>query len=322
LEARAMPAGFDRDLQLPTLWTDAPNATEHLRALFATGYIDGDEANDLLHFIEHGWLLWSKAIDEEVIDAFVADIHNLHSQPGHFVTTDFAHKRSKRLSGPTPDRAESIYDLYVNLQSARQVCMHPRIARFLSLVFQAKPLAFQQLLFQQSNGHAWHQDTAFVVVDSPMLLAATWIALQDVVEGTGELAYYDGSHRLPHYIFANGRKVHDGETTTEQYAKDLEQECQARQLAHHRLLAKKGDVFFWAADLVHRSHPQAPPLWRSRLSCVTHYCPATSMPHWFSEKEKRGIEPYFNYAGFASSFYQLPNLSEVIRPMPIWEFYE
>ena len=46
------------------------------------------------------------------------------------------------------------------------------------------------------------------------------------------------------------------------------------------------------------------------------------MPHWFSEQEKRGIEPYFDYAGLASSFYQLPNLSQSIRPMPMWEFYE
>ncbi len=317
-----MPAGFKPDVVLPTLWTDGPNAAEHLRALFATGYIDGDEANDLLHFIEHGWLLWPKAIDETLVDQFVADIHDMHTRPGYYVTTDFAHERSKRLNGPKPDRVESLYDLYVNMQSARQVCMHNRIARFLTLVFQAKPLAFQQLLFQRSNGHAWHQDTAYVVVDSSMLLAATWIALEDIVEGTGELAYYDGSHRLPHYIFANGCKIYDGETPSEHYAQDLEKECQARQLAHHRLLAKKGDVFFWAADLVHRSHPQTPPLWRSRMSCVTHYCPATSMPFWFAEKEKRGIEPFFDYGGFASSFYQLPNLSEVIRPMPIWEFYD
>lgn len=315
-----MPGSFREDVHLPTLWTDGPQAIAQLRALVATGYINGDEANDLLHFIEHGWLLWSQAIEEPLIDQFVADIRNMHTQPGYYVTTDFAHERSKRLNGVKPDNKESLYDLYVNMQSARRVCMHPRIARFLTLVFQAKPLAFQQLLFQTSNGHQWHQDTAFVVVDTPMLLAATWIALEDVVEGTGELGYYDRSHKLPHYIFENGGKAFDGATPG--YAEELEHACQSRQLAQHRLLAKKGDVFFWAADLVHRSSPQTPPLWRSRLSCVTHYCPATSMPHWFSEKEKRGIEPYFSFAGFASSFYQLPNLSQTIRPMPNWEFYD
>ena len=102
--------------------------------------------------------------------------------------------------------------------------------RFLSLVFQARVLAFQQLLFQVTNGHQWHQDTAYVVVNTPTLLVATWIALQDIEEGSGELAYYDRSHRLPHYIFSNGRKHSDGDTTN--YVSDLEAACQTRQLAH------------------------------------------------------------------------------------------
>jgi hypothetical protein len=130
------------------------------------------------------------------IDQFVTDIHNVHVMSGYYLTTDFAHQRGKRLSGPNPDRAESRYDLYVNLQSARAVCMHPRIARFLSLVFQARPLAFQQLLLQPQQRPAWHQDTAFVVVEQPMLLAATWIALEDAVAGTSELAYCERSHKL------------------------------------------------------------------------------------------------------------------------------
>ena len=102
------------------------------------------------------------------------------SHPGYFATTDFRHGRSHKLNGNQPDALESIFDLYVNLQSSRHVCMHPRIIRFLSLVFQANVLAFQQLLFQVTNGHRWHQDTAFVVVDTPTLLTATWIALQDI----------------------------------------------------------------------------------------------------------------------------------------------
>jgi phytanoyl-CoA hydroxylase len=159
-------------------------------------------------------------------------------------------------------------------------------------------------------------------VDSPMLLAATWIALEDIVEGTGELAFYDRSHRLPHFIFANGRKHDDGETPREHYVAALERECDARQLAYKRLLAKKGDVFFWTADLVHRSHPQTAPHGRSRLSCVTHYCPATAAPHWFSQPELRGIEPYGECGGFASSLYTVPNFGRLIRPIPTWELYE
>jgi hypothetical protein len=148
---------------------------------------------------------------------------------------------------------------------------------------------------------------------------ATWIALQDIEEGSGELAYYDRSHRLPHYIFSNDSKHSDGDTAD--YPHELEAACQTSQLAHHRLLAKKGDVFFWTADLVHRSHPLVLPPDTPRLSCVTHYCPATSMPHWFREPDKRGIEPYWDVGGFASSFYALPNVSQMVRPVARWEFY-
>ncbi|MEJ0018029.1 MAG: phytanoyl-CoA dioxygenase family protein [Acetobacteraceae bacterium] len=314
-----MPGSFKPEVTLPALWTDRPEWLTHLRALAATGHINQTDADQLAHFAEHGWLVMERAIEPDLVDAFVSDIRNMHKFPGYFATTDFRGRRSQKLNGNQPDTTESLYDLYVNMQSSRQVCMHPKITRFLSLVFQSRVLAFQQLLFQTTNGHQWHQDPAYVAVDVPTFLAATWIALQDIQEGSGELAYYDRSHRLPHYIFGNGSKHHDG--ATEDYSQAMEEACKSRQLAHHRLLAKKGDVFFWAADLVHRSHPMSLPSGTPRLSCVTHYCPATSAPLWFNEVERRGIEPYWDAGGFASSFYKLPNLSQMIRPDPRWEFY-
>lgn len=316
-----MPGAFKLDTVLPALWTDKPNWLVQLRALAATGFINQTDADQLAHFADHGWLLMERAIEPALVDEFVNDIRNLHQNPGMFVTTDFRNGRGQKLNGNRPDETESMFDLYVNLQSSRQVCMHPKVTRFLGLVFQSKVLAFQQLLFQCSNGHRWHQDTAYVVVDTPTLLAATWIALQDIVEGSGELAYYDRSHHLPHYMFHNGTtKHHDGGDGPE-YNRDLEEACQARQLAHKRLLARKGDVFFWAADLVHRSHPRSLPPDTARMACVTHYCPATSMPRYFKDPELRGIEPYWDVGGFASSFYKLPNLSQAVRPVPRWEFY-
>lgn len=316
-----MPGSFKPDASLPTLWTDRPNWLIHLRALAATGFINQTDADQLAHFADHGWLIMPQAIEPDLIDAFVADIHQLPEMPGMFVTTDFRGGREQKLNGNHPDSFESLFDLYVNLLSARHVCMHPKIVRFLTLVFQAKVLAFQQLLFQRSNGHLWHQDTSVVVVDTPTLLVATWVALQDIVEGSGELAYYDRSHRLPHYMFNDGTTKHHDDYDKAAYARDLETACQARQLGYGRFLAKKGDVFFWTADLVHRSHPRTLPPETPRLSCVTHYCPATSMPGYFDDPEFRGIEPYFGVGGFASAFYRLPNLSKIVRPVPRWQFY-
>jgi phytanoyl-CoA hydroxylase len=114
-----------------------------------------------------------------------------------------------------------------------------------------------------------------------MLLTASWIALEDVQECSGELAFYDRSHRLPHYLFKNGTKrMNFTADDQELYNTELEEACRRNGMDYQRFLAKKGDVFFWTADLVHRSHPRTLPDGTSRLSCVTHYHPTTTTPFW------------------------------------------
>lgn len=302
---------------LKTLWTDAPDAMTRLSAKVANGVVKPAERDDLAHFIERGWLIKHGAIPHELIDRFVADVRGHHSKPGNFVTTDHRNGRSQlKLSGDKPDAFESLFDLYVNLASSRAVCMHPTITRFLTLVMEARPMAFQQLLFQRSNGHQVHQDTAFVAVDEPLYLAATWIALQDVVEGSGELSFYDRSHKLPHFLFKDGTKRFNGAVDSmADYNKSLEEACESRKLGYERFMAKKGDVFFWAADLVHRSHPKSLPEETPRMSCVTHYCPETVQPFWFRFfPDNRGIEWHGTTGAFASSYYRLPNQGKFVQP--------
>ncbi len=302
---------------LRTLWTDGDDAIVRLDRKFANGEFSMTERNDLAHFIDHGWLVWDNAIEEPLIDRFVRDIRSVHKHPGKFVTTDHRHGRSElKVSGKEHDRFESLLDLYVNFESSRRVCMHPRIVRFLSMVFEARPIAFQQLLFQRSNQHQVHQDTSVVAVEDPLFLAASWIALEDVVEGSGELAYYDRSHKLPHCMFKDGTKRFNAAVDDyTAHARMLDEICQSRGLAYQRFMAKKGDVLFWAADLVHRSHPRTLPDETSRLSCVTHYCPSTTAPFWFRfHPDHRQIESYDTIAGFASMHYRLPAEGKMVKP--------
>ena len=249
-----MPGAFNPDVTLPALWTDKPDWINHLRALAATGHINQADADQLAHFADHGWLLMEGAIEPEFVDTLVDDIRKLHQPPGLL-----RHHRFPQRPLPQAERQSA-----GRAGKASSTCMSICSRRAMSACIQGSSvssawcsrrrcLPFSSFLFQVTNGHRWHQDTAYVVVDTPTLLAATWIALQDIQEGSGELAYYDRSHRLPHYIFSNNRKHNDGDTTD--YPRDIETACQARQLAHRRLLAKKGDVFFWTADLAHRSHP-------------------------------------------------------------------
>ena len=290
---------------LRKLWTDRDDAVGRLQHKFAIGEISAAERDDLAHFIEHGWLIWRNAIEEPLIDQFVRDIRSVHKHAGMFVTTDHRHGRSNlKLSGKKADKFESLFDLYVNFESSRQVCLHPRIARFLAVVFEARPIAFQQLLFQRSNQHQVHQDTSVVAVEDPMLLAATWIALEDVAEGSGELAYYDRSHNAALPVQERHEAFDPTQDDYSECSRTLDEMCKSRGLAYETFLAKKGDVLFWAADLVHRSHPRTLPDDTSRMSCVTHYYPSTTIPYWFRfHPDHQQIESHDAVAGFASAHY-------------------
>lgn len=305
---------------LQLLWTDGPDATARLADMFGGRRVTEQEYDDLAFFIEHGWLIWRNAIEPALIDALVDDVHGHHRHPGKFLTTNHRRKLAGlTLSGSQPDRFESLFDLYVNLESSRRVCLHPRIVRFLTLVFDAEPVAFQQLLFQRSNEHPVHQDTSVVAVEEPCLLTATWIALEDVVEGAGELGFYDRSHKLPHVLFRDGTKrfnrVTDDATA---YANDLVNACRDRGLGYERFMAKKGDVLFWAADLVHCSHQRTLPDDTSRLSCVTHYHPDTTTPFWFRHRpDRRHFLDAAPGGKIASAHYDLSKKKKaMIAPFP------
>ena len=54
--------------------------------------------------------------------------------------------------------------------------------------------------------------------------------------------------------------------------------CAAIGCVKRDFIAKKGDVFLWAADLLHGSNPRTRSEEETRMSCVTHYCPETTQP--------------------------------------------
>jgi ectoine hydroxylase-related dioxygenase (phytanoyl-CoA dioxygenase family) len=301
---------------LEPLWPFAPGAEERLVRSVAQGKMTAEEAARIRDFVTRGYTVWERLIEPAKVDALLADVEGIRKHPGHFLTTNHRNAMPYRYSGADFDAYESIFDLYVNFESSRAVCFHPTVLRFLELVFDARPVAFQQLLFQRSNGHPLHQDTAYVQVDQPLQLTATWVALEDVVQGRGELTYFEGSHRIPHFFFADGSKRFCADRDeSAPFARHIETELARHGCAKRDFLAKKGDVFLWSADLVHGSNPRTRPEHETRRSCVTHYCPETTKPFWFRVyKGHRGLMPVGERAFVASSYYRLPKPPGLARP--------
>lgn len=65
-------------------------------------------------------------------------------------------------------------------------------------------------------------------------------------------------------------------------------------------------MFFRTADLVHRGHPRTLPDDTSRLSCVTHYHPATTTPFWFRHHpDRRHVSDFGARGAYVSAHHAL-----------------
>ena len=128
-----------------------------------------------------------------------------------------------------------------------------------------------------------HQDAVYVAVGSPMEFAASWIALEDIRPGSGELEYYDRSHSLEPYLFQGRyKRMPPNDPEHETYLQSLHEAAARKGLARVRFRAAKGDALMWCADLAHGgSRVENPAL--SRRSLVTHYCPRELDPAYFRQ---------------------------------------
>ncbi|MFN2624275.1 MAG: phytanoyl-CoA dioxygenase family protein, partial [Chthoniobacterales bacterium] len=83
----------------------------------------------------------------------------------------------------------------------RDLIFAPKVLSFLHLIFERRVLASQSLGFWRGSAQEGHQDSAYVNYSLPMQFAASWIALEDVQEGAGELFYHVGSHRMAEHLY-------------------------------------------------------------------------------------------------------------------------
>jgi len=242
----------------------------------------------LAFFIDNGYVILEKAVDPGAIDRYLADLA-ASVQGGPLQAMVFVNRMPGYAVVPLAEAnlaapLTKILDTYVHVASARELVFAPAIVDFLRAVFEEGALAFQGLHFEKGSTQAVHQDTAYVVCDEPMKLCASWIALEDVMPGSGELFYYAGSHRLPDWTYSGQHKHfsfdRDGNETHLAHLQSLHDRSKERGFALQRFMAGKGDALIWAADLAHGGSEITDPA-LTRRSLVTHYAPESNAPHWF-----------------------------------------
>ena len=273
-----------------TMWIDRPDAQEEIERRLQAKNITPKQSEQLTAFIRDGYIILKNAVPDSVTDRILQDMEDTKKDPKHYVITS-GNSGCMYADDPVRNtRKFRFVSMHVNSAAVRQALFADPIVEFLRLVFQRDVLAFQTLNFVYGSQQAMHQDPAYVVVDSPTELVASWVALEDVQEGSGELMYYKGSHRNKEFLFPSNRKhwfrTRDGQDVHKEFIQQLHSQSKDRGLALEHFHANKGDVLLWHADLIHGGAPITNPT-ATRKSLVTHYCPENIDPKYFEKQSHR-----------------------------------
>lgn len=298
------------------LWIDAADALDRIDKLLAENKISSIDAEQLRYFYHHGYVIISPAIDHVLIDQLREELRTLYLEKEKYLVR-LAKKAIVHPDGPILPPKSRLLDLYAPSVLARNLVLAQPITRFLHLLYGEAPLAFQSLLFTWGSQQSIHKDTAFVVVDPSCTLTASWIALEDVEPGQGELVYYPGSHRDPLFLFSgqhlSWNAARDGKVTHNVYTDFLHNQARDKNIRTESFHAKKGDILIWHPNLAHGG-AMVTQTEKTRFSLVTHYCPVSANPAYFSFFDRALKQPWLD-GYYSSRRYDLRQTQEQLRPV-------
>ncbi|WP_157667669.1 phytanoyl-CoA dioxygenase family protein [Comamonas serinivorans] len=266
-------------------------------------------------FIRDGYVVLEQAVSHELIDAYTAELQR------HIASGISPLQVSVPVQGPQDKSVVSladadvkaplskILDTYACMPSALPMVFNEAVHKFLRAVFEEEVLAFQGLHFERGSTQAIHQDTAYVVADRPLEICASWLALEDIQPGSGELIYYVGSHHALADWKYSGRFKHynherDPHAEHMGHLNSLVERSEAQGLELAHFLPKKGDVLIWSADLAHGGSQILNPD-VTRRSLVTHFSPQSATPNYFRylPKDKQVYRTYQPGCHTATMYY-------------------
>ena len=252
----------------PFPWLDQPDAESQIEAKLAAGILSEKEAELCRLWSNQGYLILERAIEPDLLDEVWAEyetaIANGKVELGH---------EGVGPDDPWPGR---FLDVHLKVPGFCRVLRHPTLLYWVQLLMERKPAPFQTISSHKGSQQLPHSDSIHMTTYPIGYLSACWIAFEDIHPDSGPLVYYPGSHRLP-YVFSRdvGIEEHDfREKGTESYHAKYEPHIQ-QVLAEHKMEphyfhAKKGDVLFWHANLIHGGSPRRD-LRHSRRALVNHY---------------------------------------------------
>ena len=248
-------------------WLDKPDAAAEIARREKAGTIDAQEADACRYWMENGYLILPGLIPAEEIDR-AWEAYEAALAAGTFGERTFVNA-AKTLD----DRK---LDPHLSVPAIRALQHHPAVLKWTDLLFGRRTVPFQTIMGHAGSEQAAHSDSIHMTTYPLGYLIANWIAFEDIGPDSGVLEFYPGSHKLPYLLSAQvGIKPYEFKEKgysvyMERYEPALLSECLKAGHTKKTFMAKKGDVLFWHANLVHgggrRIDPDA-----SRKALVCHF---------------------------------------------------
>jgi len=288
-----------------TLWIDRPDCLQVLCDKWRSGIISEDLAAKLAFFIQNGFVILREAVPQTETAKIRADIDHFWSNPdpGALCETYELESsdgpRNVRPQGDLKRGSSTLLDYYAFSRRLRRAMSSPQLMEFLWAVFEEQPKAFQSLTFWKASEAPMHRDTAYVRMPrGPSFMVGTWLALENVQRGSGEIELLAGSHRYPDYLFGGHSKwLADGRDELPQFLSWFDGARDRHRV--ERFLGSEGDCLIWHADMVH-SGSKITKAGVSRQSHVAHYTADSVNPPYMDQGHRAVLSE--NGLSFTSEF--------------------
>jgi phytanoyl-CoA hydroxylase len=306
-----------RTLAQAGTWIYRSDAEEILARKLESRVVDDSVAEALKSLINRGYVHLRSAVPAAVVEEYVELFDRSWDTPPRCLQYIDGDGITGPVSARQRDLIVRVVNLHLHLGNGPELVFPAPLLRLLSAVYERPPVCFQSMSFRHGSQQPIHVDTAYLPLShDPLALLASWTALQDVKPGSGELVYYEGSHRIPEFLFGGRSKaMADGPEQHAEFLAYLESECERRGLKRAAFTPRKGDVLVWAADLAHGgAQATQPELLRRSLVC--HFMPLGSRPVFY-EASREPVVPYgpaFRLKRHSESPSLLRRLARVFTP--------
>jgi len=233
----------------PSPWLDQPDALVHIGRVEAEGSITPYEADQLRKWVRDGYVIEESLLDGDSLDrvwseyeAMLASGALQPSEEPHFTGDD------------VPGR---VLDPHKMAPAIARLMGDPRLRHVTELLLGARSIPFQSISGHKASQQATHSDSIHMTTYPEGYLVAMWIAFEDIAPGSGPLVYYPGSHRLGVLhaedvgISTEDFKQWGYREFEAKYTPTIAGLIESEHLRPSYFHAKRGDVLFWHANLLH-----------------------------------------------------------------------